>query len=105
MANISDQISGFMNKWKIKPDQILVHTRFLLFIFMLIIVKIAVGYFTNDKIVKIQQMEKEVRDLRWQCISIESSLLSEAKESQISERVASLKLEVSKDVPKTIVIP
>ena len=98
-------LGKLMNRFKFKPDQILVHTRFLLFIFSLILVNIAVGYYTNDKITQIQAMEKEIKDLRWQYISIESSMLSEAKESQISERVASLKLEVSKDVPKTIVIP
>jgi hypothetical protein len=105
MAKTNEFIGKLMVKFKFKPDQILTHTRFLLFVFSLIMINIAVGYYTNDKITKIQAMEKEIKDLRWQYISIESSMLSEAKESQISERVASLKLEVSKDVPKTIVIP
>ncbi|HMG16002.1 MAG TPA: FtsL-like putative cell division protein [Saprospiraceae bacterium] len=98
-------LGKLMNRFKFQPDQILIHTKFLLFVFSLVMVNIAVGYYTNDKITQIQTMEKEIKDLRWQYISIESSMLSEAKESQISERVASLKLEVSKDVPKTIVIP
>lgn len=94
-----------LEKYKISPAQAFYHLPFLGFLTLLGVLNIANGYMSIENIEEIQTLQKEIKELRWQAIDIESKMLSEAKESQISNRVSSLNLEVSKTVPKTIVIP
>ncbi len=90
---------------KISPSEAFHHLPFLAFLTGLVVLNIANGYMSIAKIEEIQSLQKEIKELRWKSIDLESNMLSEAKESQISQRVSSINLEVSKKVPKTIVIP
>lgn len=100
-----NKIKQLLRKNKISPSEAFHHLPYLVFLTVLVVLNIANGYMSIAKIEEIQGLQKEIKELRWKSIDLESTILSEAKESQISQRVASLKLEVSKKVPKTIVIP
>ena len=105
MIKIVKELKSQMRKHKISPKEAFHHLPFFAFITFLVLLNIGNGYITFSKIEKIQDLETIIKELRWKAIDLESSMLSEAKESQISQRVSSLNLEVSKKVPKTIVIP
>jgi len=93
-------------RWaRIHPEDIFSHLPIMILISAMFLINIANGYIAQSKISKIQKLEKELKESRWNLISIQANNLSEAKESQIAKRVEPLNLEVSKTVPKTIVIP
>jgi hypothetical protein len=105
MKTSTSKIKALLIKYKISPDEAFHHLPFLAFITCLIVLNIGNGYVNMARLEKIQNLQKETKELRWQAIDLESTMLSQAKESQISQSVTSLNLEVSKKVPKTIVIP
>lgn len=75
---------------------------FLLFLAFLAFVYITNDYMVESKVRKIDLMQNEVRELRYEYISVKSNLINISKQSQLAKRLKSLGIEENKQPLKVI---
>jgi len=80
-----------------------------IFPFLLFLAGLAFIYITNDyvlenKVRKITKMEREIKELRYEYISVKSNLTTLSKQSQLAKRLESLGIKETNQPLKTIVI-
>ena len=78
---------------------------FILFLGFLGIVYIANGYMAESAFMKIHRLNREVKELRSEYITIKSELNYQSKQSSIAMMVKDLGLKESVEPPKKIVMP
>lgn len=66
-------------------------------------------YITNDyllenKVRKINRLEREIKELRYEYVSVKSNLMTLSKQSQLEKRLESLGIKENMEPVKTIVI-
>jgi len=66
---------------------------------------IANAHYSEKKIRQIQALQKDITELRWHYMAIQSELMYNSKRSEVEKRVAPLNLKIPKGTPKKIVIP
>jgi len=77
---------------------------YLLFLALLAFVYITNDYVLENKVRKIAGMEREIREQRYEYISVKSDLMTLSKQSQLEKRLESMGIKEN-DVPvKTIII-
>jgi glucosamine 6-phosphate synthetase-like amidotransferase/phosphosugar isomerase protein len=76
---------------------------YLMFLGFLGIVYIANAHFAEKSIRDIQRTEKEIKELKWEYISIKSETMYKSMQSQISESVTDDKLFLESEGPKVLV--
>jgi hypothetical protein len=61
---------------------------FVLFCFFLILLYIANAHYAENKVKKIQVMQREIKELRWEYMSIQSRIMQNTTQSELSKDVA-----------------
>ncbi len=77
---------------------------YLLFLALLAFVYITNDYVLESKVRKITRLEHEIRELRYEYISVKSDLMTLSKQSQLEKRLERLGIKESKEPVKTITI-
>lgn len=77
---------------------------FVLFLGFLIMVYIANAHLAERNVRKIQTMQKELKEMRWYYMSLQSDNMYNAKRSEVARRVKEKGLRVQRAAPKRIII-
>lgn len=82
---------------------------FRMFPFLLFLAFLAFVYITNDytvesKVRKIDHLEQEVREMRYEYISVKSNLINISKQSQLAKRLKNLGIKENNEPLKVIKI-
>ena len=77
---------------------------YLLFLALLAFVYITNDYVLENKVRQITKMERNIKELRYEYISVKSDLMTLSKQSQLEKRLESLGIKENKEPVKTIVI-
>ena len=78
---------------------------FVLFLGFLAMIYIANAHYSEKKVRQIRKLRSEVKDLRWDYISLKSDMMYNTKQSKVIEEVAPLGLELKANKVKKILIP
>ncbi len=101
----SDQrlVVDFLSGKFLTRDKVLVFLPYILFLGLLGIVYIANGYLAESAFMRMDKLNREVKDLRSEYITIKSELNYRSKQSSVAEMVEELGLKESVEPPKKIV--
>jgi hypothetical protein len=77
---------------------------YLLFLAFLAFVYITNDYVLENKVREIAQMERQIKELRFEYISVKSDLMTLSKQSQLEQRLESMGIKENKEPVKTIVV-
>ncbi len=88
----------------ISSDWIINNLFFFLFLGFLGTIYIANAHYAERNVREIQVLQKEIKDLRWQFMSIEADNMYRSKRSEINRRVQSSGLRSSSEKIKKIVV-
>ncbi len=80
-----------------------------IFPFLLFLAGLAFIYITNDyvlenKVRQITKIEREIKDLRYEYISVKSDLMTLSKQSQLAKRLESIGIKETNEPVKTLII-
>jgi hypothetical protein len=76
---------------------------FVFFIFVLILLYIANIHYAEKKVKEIQHMQKEIRELRGEYMTIKSKVMYQTKHSELSKEVSAYGLGVTDKKPYRII--
>lgn len=76
--------------------------QFVLFLGFLGIVYIANAHFSEKNVRRIQQLQKEIKELKWEYTSIKSETMYKSMQSQIDESLEPVGLNLENQGPKVI---
>jgi hypothetical protein len=76
---------------------------FVLFIGFLCIIYIANAHFAEKGVRRIQQMQKEIRELKWEYTSIKSATMFKSMQSQMDASLEHAGLDLENKGPKVII--
>ncbi|MBK7872715.1 MAG: hypothetical protein IPJ74_19570 [Saprospiraceae bacterium] len=85
-------------------DLILKNLPFVLFLGFLGLVYIANAHYAERNVRQIQLLQKEVKELRWYYMSLESEIMFNSKRSEMIEKVKPVGLRPLSSKPKKIVV-
>ena len=77
---------------------------YLLFLALLAFVYITNDYVLENKVREITKMERRIKELRYEYISVKSDLMTLSKQSQLEKRLEGLGIKENKEPVKTIII-
>ena len=77
---------------------------FVLFLGFLTMVYIANAHYAESNVRKIQTLQKELRELKWYYMSLQSENMYNAKRSEVAKRVKDAGLKVQTQAPKRILV-
>ncbi len=98
------KFTDYLALGQISSEWVFKNFPFVLFLVFLVIFYIANAYYSEKKIRQIQQLQSEVRELRWEYMSLKSSLMHSTMQSEVTEAVAPLGLKPMRGKPKIIKI-
>lgn len=78
--------------------------RFLLFIGFLVIVYIANAHLAEKGVREIQRAEAQIKQLKWEYITIKSETMYKSMQSQLEQSLAPTGLDMEPEGPKVIVV-
>lgn len=93
----------FLSGKFLAKEKVLVFLPYILFLGLLGIVYIANGYLAESAFMRMDKLNREVKDLRSEYITIKSELNYRSKQSSVAEMVEELGLKESVEPPKKIV--
>ena len=97
--------SGWTTIGDFNAGTILKNLPFILFLGLLAATYIANAHYSEKKVRQIQLLQKEVKELRWNYMSLQSELMYNSKRSEVVRQAEALKLRMPRKSPKKIVIP
>lgn len=97
-------LKGILQLDYISSDFILKNLPFVLFLGFLAVIYIANVHFAQRNVRQIQLLKRELKDLRWEYMSLESDNMVNSKRSEVARDVKDQGLYVNKKRPKVIVL-
>ena len=97
-------IKEYMAFGTISAELVLKNFPFVLFIGFLMIAYIANAHYSEKKIRQIQKMQSEVKELRWEYMSIKANLMFSTMQTEVVKAVEPLGLSPMKGKPKKIIV-
>lgn len=88
----------------IGADWVLHNLNFVLFLALMGIVYIANAHYSDKMIRKIQEQEQEIKELRWNYMTLKSQLMYASKHSEVAKAIEPYGLNNTGAVAKKIVI-
>jgi Bacteriodetes cell division protein (FtsL-like) len=85
-------------------DLVFQNFSYLIFLGFLGIVYIANAHFAEKSVRRIQMLQKEIKELKWQYTSIKSETMYKSMQSQIDESLDPVGLDLENRGPKVIVV-
>jgi len=70
----------------------------------LLIIYIANAHYSEKQVLEIQQLQKEVKELRWRYMSIKSEMMYDTKQSEVAKSVDEQGLKIRSRKPKKLII-
>jgi len=77
---------------------------FVLFLSFIAMIYIANAHYSEKKVRQIQTLQAELKQQRWQYMSLKSELMYQSKRSEVIKKVKPLGLKASKKRPNKIVV-
>ncbi len=77
---------------------------FVLFLSFIAMIYIANAHYSEKKVRQIQRLQSELKQQRWQYMSLKSELMYQSKRSEVIKTVKPLGLKASKKRPNKIVV-
>lgn len=93
-----------LNISKYSTDWVFENFRFLLFIGFLMVLYIANAHFAEKGVREIQRTENEIKQLKWEYITIKSQTMFKSMQSQIDTSLERTGLDLEPEGPKVIVV-
>ncbi|HEY0273836.1 MAG TPA: FtsL-like putative cell division protein [Chitinophaga sp.] len=90
--------------WRLRINYrfIVQHTPYILFLSGLALLYIANTHLTEKKIWRINKLDKEIKELKWEYISLKSELMFNSKVSEVSQKVSDQGLKPLNTPPQKI---
>ncbi|MEI6410884.1 MAG: FtsL-like putative cell division protein [Bacteroidota bacterium] len=85
-------------------DWVFENFSYLMFVGFLGVVYIANAHFAEKGVRRIQQLQKEIKELKWQYTSIKSETMYKSMQSQIDVSLEPVGLDLENKGPKVIVV-
>ena len=92
-----------ISEW-VSYSNVVRNTLFLAFIVGLGIVYVANTHMAERSIRKINKKEKELKELRWEYMTLKSNLMFEHKQSEMAEKLSTVGIVELKEPPNKIVV-
>ncbi|MFN0036914.1 MAG: FtsL-like putative cell division protein [Saprospiraceae bacterium] len=99
---MANKLLNALNVSRHSTDWVFDNFQYLLFLGGLGIVYIANAHFSEKGVRRIQTMQKEIKELKWEYTSIKSETMYKSMQSQIDENVESDELYLDNKGPKVI---
>jgi hypothetical protein len=84
--------------------KILQHLPFLLFLALIGIIYIGNSYFAEKNIRKIEKLQKDLKELRYEHITMKSNLMISSRQSKVASRLDESGIKISTTPPRKIFI-
>lgn len=104
MAKKKKKLTEYLSIGQISSEWVLKNLPFVLFLVFLLIAYIANAHSSEKKVRAIQGLQREVKELRWEYMSLKSGLMFSTKQSEIVKAVAPMGLKPMKGKPNKIIV-
>ena len=94
-------LGKFFNFSRLSTELIFANFRYILFVGFLMLIYIANAHFAEKNVRRIQQTETEIKQLKWEYITIKSETMYKSMQSQLDQNVD--KVELNPQGPKVII--
>lgn len=101
---ISNSIRNVLGGDFIKKESTLKQIPFLLLLAFLALIYIGNSYFAEKNIRKIEKMQRELKELRYEYISVKSEMMHASRQSEIAKQLSSKGIKESTVPPGKIVV-
>lgn len=98
-------IGQYLELGFLTSDLILKNLSFVLFLGFLAVVYIANSRFSEKNVRQIQHLQRDLRELRWQYMTLESENMYNSRQSELAEQLKDDNFEAFGAQPKRIVVP
>jgi len=105
MAKKKKGIKEYFDLGSLSANLILKNLPFVLFLSFLALIYIANAHYSEKKVREIQNLQKDVSELRWHYMAIKSELMYNTKRSEVADVVKTSNLKLPKGTPKKIIVP
>lgn len=96
------KLTDYLSIGQMSSEWVLKNLPFVLFLVFLAVCYIANAHYSEKKVRAIQDLQGEVRELRWEYMSLKSSLMYSTKQSEVVKAVAPMGLRPMKGKPNII---
>lgn len=97
-------IGQYLELGFLTSDLILKNLSFVLFLGFLAVIYIANSRFSEKNVRQIQHLQRELRELRWQYMTLESENMYNSRQSELAEQLKDDNFEAFGTQPKRIVV-
>ena len=102
-SGLKKSLLGFLNGTFLSKDKVLQHTPFIFFLVALAIAYITYGYHAEATVKHLYELERHVKDLKAQDLTLKSELEQVKQQSNVAEAIKELGLQESRIQPFKIV--
>jgi hypothetical protein len=99
---MANKLLNALNISQQTTDMVFSNFSYLMFVFFLTIVYIANAHFAEKGVRRIQQLQKEIKELKWEYTSIKSETMFKSMQSQIDASLEPAGLDLENKGPKVI---
>ncbi len=99
---MANKLLGYLNISQHTTQLVFGNFTFVLFLGFLAIVYIANAHFSETGVRRIQQLQKEIKELKWEYTSIKSETMYKSLQSQMDASLESSGLSLDPEGPKII---
>jgi len=89
----------------ISAELILKNLMFFFFLAFLAMIYIANAHYSEKKVTEIQKMQKELKQMRWHYISMQSKNMTNSRRSEVVKQVKDIGLKTNVKKPNKIIVP
>lgn len=104
MAKQKKSFKEYFELGDISASLILKNLPFVLFVSFLILIYIANAHLSEKKVRRIQALQKEIQEIRWHYMSIQSELMYTTRRAEVANAVSEQGLKIPHGTPKKIVV-
>lgn len=97
-------IGQYLELGFLTSELILKNLSFVIFLGFLAVIYIANSRFAESNIRQIQHLQRDLRELRWQYMTLESENMFNSRQSELAERLKDQNFEAFGTQPKRIVV-
>ena len=97
-------LKDYANVGNMSSELIFNNFSYVLFLIFLIIIYIANAHYAEVKVKNIQLAQKQIKELRWNYMTLRSQLMQNTQQSGMAKEVAPYGLSMSSRVPKKITV-
>lgn len=100
--NESVEVLAMIKRW-VQPEVIIKNLSFLVFLSLLVVIYITNSHYQLQLERKIDYKQRDLKTLRWEYMSIKSSVMYSSKQSEVERAVGDLGLKPLVDKPKLLI--